>query len=250
MIVFDIETGPAPEETLRKFLPDLPAAQHPGDFDPSSVKLGNTKDQAKIDAKYRDAAAKHAEAVAKFEEDQKTAADDHWAKFIDKAALSPITGQVVAIGYYSANNGAFVHQDITQKSEREMITTFWSQFSKNEHSHRSMVGHNIFEFDLPFLVRRSWALDIAVPPNARKGRYWSDLFVDTLDYWNLGQRMNKPAANFDALAAFFKTAGKPEGTDGSQFYDMLTTDYDRAIAYLKSDVEQPAAWIDAMGITL
>ena len=70
-IVFDLETGPLAESELSALLPP---------FDPAEVKTGNLKDPAKI-------AEKIAEAEA-----------NHRRDFIERAALDPLTGRVVAIG--------------------------------------------------------------------------------------------------------------------------------------------------------
>jgi hypothetical protein len=55
MIVFDIETGPLPSDEIRANSAPFVPAPPPGDFDPSAVKLGNLKDEAKIAAKINDA---------------------------------------------------------------------------------------------------------------------------------------------------------------------------------------------------
>ena len=70
-IVFDVETGPLAESELSALLPP---------FDPAEVKTGNLKDPAKI-------AEKLAEAEA-----------NHRRDFIERAALDPLTGRVIAIG--------------------------------------------------------------------------------------------------------------------------------------------------------
>ena len=70
-LIFDIETGPLPENELLAMMPA---------FDPADVKSGNLKDPAKI-------AEKIAEAEA-----------NHRRDFIGRAALDPLTGRVVAIG--------------------------------------------------------------------------------------------------------------------------------------------------------
>ena len=64
MLVFDIETGPLPEDRLREIMPPCDLLPHPGEFIPGNVKLGQMKDQTKIDAKIADAKAK-AETLAK-----------------------------------------------------------------------------------------------------------------------------------------------------------------------------------------
>ena len=78
----DIETGPTKNALSY--------------FSRKDVKLGNLKDPNKIEAKLAEA------------EDE----------FLDKAALSPITGKVLAVGL---TDGA-VHELLTYESEKEIIT--------------------------------------------------------------------------------------------------------------------------------
>ena len=106
-MVFDIETGALPLPELQKILPayDPGSQKHPGEFDPKSVKLGNTKQEDLIQKKIEEARVKHEESVKQFESSLAGAEDRYWASIIEKAALSAITGQVVAIGYKSAKNG-------------------------------------------------------------------------------------------------------------------------------------------------
>jgi len=73
MITCDIETGPLPEDVILSVLPP---------FDPEDVKLGNLKDPVKVAAKIDEARENHA------------------AKFIEKAALSPLTGEVLVSAIY------------------------------------------------------------------------------------------------------------------------------------------------------
>lgn len=77
-ICFDIETGPLPETELAAMVPA---------FDPAEVKTGNLKDRDKV-------AAKIAEAEA-----------NHRREFIERAALDPLTGRVLAIGLLNWDTG-------------------------------------------------------------------------------------------------------------------------------------------------
>lgn len=99
--VFDIETAPdqdAIDRLADPFKKEYPVATP---FDPASVKLGNIKDQAKIDEKIAAAEVAHKEAyaaaVAGWESDQL----DHYAKIQDKAAIYPALSTICAIGWQS-----------------------------------------------------------------------------------------------------------------------------------------------------
>lgn len=175
-LVFDIETGARPWDDIAQFY-EPPAKLGP--FDPASVKLGNTKDPNKVAEKIEGARLAHAEAVASEVADHVK----HRQEWIGKAALSPITGRILAIGYRSGDKVR-----IDGRPEGLVLRAFWDIFRKEVEAKGRLIGHNIFEFDLPFLVARSWATGIAVPEGLLdKGRYWHPVFVDTMQRWACGR---------------------------------------------------------------
>ena len=137
VIYFDIETGPLPEDQIR-----IPP------FDPAEVKLGNVKDPAKIEAKLKAAEANHRQSI------------------IDNAALDALTGQVLMIAYHVRGEAASVA--IHGKPEAEILTEWWALVTRFDRC-PFVIGFNIKGFDLPFLVRRSWALGVVVPGWIRQG---------------------------------------------------------------------------------
>ena len=134
MIIFDIETR-ANKEAL-EFLPEPQA--------PS-----NYKDEAKIRA---------------YVEDKRI-------EQVDKAALDPDYGEIIAIGIAFldplGNLKSEEYKTHYLFSEAEMINRFWKYYAEN--SGRS-CGYNIIGFDLPYLLRRSFALGIqpSIIPDLRR----------------------------------------------------------------------------------
>ena len=130
MISWDIETEALPG--IEEF------------FDPGDVKLGNLKDEVKIKAKV----------------------DDARRQFVERGALSATTGRVLAIGYYHAAKDRFECEGIEgegiegEVTEVKVINRFWDRASAARNCEIPLVGLNIFDFDLPFLARRSWILNI------------------------------------------------------------------------------------------
>ncbi len=213
-IVFDIETGPLPEDFLRSLLE--PAAP----FDPASVKVGNLKDEAKIKAKIE-------ECRAAYEEECKAAE----LRFFDRAALSAHTGEVLAIGvrFAGEKGGQVLHG-----SEAKVLKLFWETCEDTRASDNRLVGFNIFGFDLPFLLRRSWLLGVR-PPHwvMDRDRYWSPLFVDLMARWQCGDRQNFISLN---RIAGLLGVGQKNG-DGKMFAETWKADKAAAIAYLNQDLE-------------
>lgn len=245
MLVFDIETGPLPDEELQKRVDPFEAPQHPGQFDESSVKLGNLKDADKIRQKIDEAKQKHADSVAKYEEDVKAARSAWWGNAVSRAALSPLTGRVVAIGYLNTATNATV-LDIDD-DESAMLERWFRQYKKCRDQNRKMVGHNISSFDVPFIVRRSWlvsTVDVAGTILYR-GRYLDSTFVDTMQLWGVG---NREPVKLDVLARAFDIGGKPDGITGAMFHQLLKTDRAAAEGYLANDLQMTAGVASRMGI--
>jgi len=237
-LVFDIETGPLPETELTAMLPA---------FDPAEVKTGNLKDPAKI-------AEKIAEAEA-----------NHRRDFIERAALDPLTGRVVAIGVmaYEARGeqpppfgkgGRF--SIIGHLDEAQMLREFWELTRGEMGRMNPMIGFNIFGFDLPFLFRRSWKHRVPVPFGLRRGRYWSDQLIDLRDAWQLGDRQAR--GSLDSIARHLGVGAKcvPHGPlsgmtiTGADFAGLWETDRKSAEGYLRNDVELTALVADALGVVI
>lgn len=197
-IVFDIETGPLPEAELALLEPAFEAGK-------------NLKDPEKIRA---DLEAKR----------------EAWR---EGAALSAVTGQVIALGLF--RDGAF---EAVTGEERAILQRFWSEWMDSRTVQARFVGFNILGFDLPFLIRRSWHHRLPVPDDLRQnGRYWHPRFIDLREIWQLGDR--QAAGKLDDLARHLN-AGSKNGS-GADFARLLVHDRERALAYLENDVRLTAA---------
>ena len=274
MIVFDIETGPLPWGRLKDLVPpfdEVAAVPDLGPFDPSSVALGNLKDQAKIDAKVADARLKHEAAAKSVAMRRDMARNDHVGKFTSKAALSATTGFVKAVGlWFEASEHPILgcvdesisrdpgqvadeplHTATYWENEAKLIEFFWGVVTSNP-SH-TLVGHNIHGFDLPFLVRRSWILGVDVPEPiwapGQFGRYFNPRFIDTMSRWACGGR---DFIKLDEIDRAFGGAGKPDdctGADFARLFDNGGDDRLKALLYLRNDLamtRRVAEWMQLL----
>lgn len=251
MLIFDIETGPLPEETLLQFADEFVPPPHPGEFDASAVKVGNLKDAAKIQQKIDDARAAHACAVAEHDANCITAQLAWRQSLIEKAALSPITGCVLAIGFRATETGKAAIED-GKGDEAEVLNSFWRQYLKSRNTNRKMVGCNIASFDLPFLVRRSWILGVDVPASAIvQRRYFDQLFVDLRDVWLLGQRWTDCPSSLDLMARALGCGCKPADVGGGDFARLWNGTHEekqQAVAYLLNDLDMTAQVAERLGV--
>jgi DNA polymerase elongation subunit (family B) len=190
VIVFDIETGPRPVAEIESLMPEFEAP-------------ANYKDPVKI-----------AEVI-----------DAKRAAWIEKAALSPLTGRVIAIG--ALIDGIYSSQVVEPfAEERDLIAHFWSLLGKNT----LLVGFNSNRFDLPFLFRRSWALGITPPPRFSGRGFGGSL--DLMEAWQMGDR--NEFVSLDTVAKFLGCGAKTGS--GAHFAELMKFDVALALRYLENDV--------------
>jgi len=219
-IIFDIETGGLPEAELRALYRE-----------PTFEEFAAECDQRwKPETK-----------AAKWEE----ARASGWNRFVERAALSPLTGQVLAVGVYYAGRPEPI--EIFSEDEPDILARFWDLVDDDA---SLFIGHNIHGFDLPFFVRRSWKHRIAVPEGLiERNRYWSPRFIDTMAVWSAGDRNG--TVSLDTLARFFGVGQKPEGIGGGDFARLWAGTVDerrKAITYLRNDLDMTAAVAERMGL--
>ena len=221
-LYFDIETAPLSEDRIREFLPN---------------NITPPKTYKTPEAQERYIAEKIGE-------------------FIANAALSPLTGRVCAIGFAFGNSKVDFLIDKDGEEERGILQGFWSflndtclcEYMTRANMTRSRaIGFNSNEFDIPFLVRRSWILGVKIPDQVLiniKGRFYlSDSFVDVMQYWACGT-MQKISLNNVAKAL---NVGEKNG-NGANFYQTLIKDEAKALEYLSNDVNMTRACARKLGL--
>ena len=153
----------------------------------------------------------------------------------EKSALSAETAKLKCIGYYQpASDRFFIAYD---DDEAAMLVQFWEAFSSLHAAGRKFLGFNIFGFDLPFLMRRSWYHGIQVPTTVMtfNGRYFCPTFVDPMSLWKCGEW--RAFISLDALSRFLGVGSKEKDKgQGEYFYLQWEKDRKSAIEYLRNDV--------------
>lgn len=145
----------------------------------------------------------------------------------ERAALSALTGRVLCIGVKAGKNYSEFHND---DNERNLLQDWWTWVDMGTEAY--YCGHNIFAFDLPFLVRRSWLHKVQVPRYLWNGRYWSSSFIDTMKEWQFGDR--KDFVSLDSLGRWIAVGGKLGS--GADFAELWRVDRNAAIRYLRHDL--------------
>jgi len=118
---------------------------------------------------------------------------------------------------------------------KELMDTYY--FDPNTHY---LSGHNIKEFDVPFLCRRMLINEINLPKlfNIRGKKPWQiAYFLDTLEMWRFGDLKNYTSLNL--LATCLGIASPKDDIDGSQVSHVYHEehDVDRIVKYCEKDVK-------------
>lgn len=198
-LFIDIETGKAPDCEL--FMPELkePRITQKGEVDKRDKSI----------------------------EEQKS-------DWLNKCALSPLTGQVLMVGWGENNLTieAYSVGDYLFETEEKLLKAVSVALNGND----LIIGHYIKSFDLPFIINRCRKHGIK-PPNVGsmvKGRwYWRENIIDLADLWTFNKYGEYISLN--NMAKYFGLEVKDENI-GKNFEEVFNTDLQRALEYCKHDI--------------
>jgi hypothetical protein len=149
----------------------------------------------------------------------------------DGSLLSAQTARIMTIGYYQPRKDRYVI--VYDQDEEAVLRQFWDIFLSLNGSGAKMVGFNIFGFDLPFILKRSWCHGVMVPTNIWSyGNKFCETFVDLMFAWKCGSF--KDFISLDSLARFLGV-GEKVGS-GEKFWKLWQTNQGAALEYLLNDV--------------
>jgi DNA polymerase elongation subunit (family B) len=160
---------------------------------------------------------------------------EHREKAIRDAALDPQTGRILAIGFGDIIIG------LNTDDEKTLLEEFWAHCEENQWF---LVGFEIFQFDVPYLCRRSWITGVPVPRWVRTGRYLSDRFIDLRDIWGAGEW--QPKGKLDGICRAMGIGAK--NGDGAEFANLWATDREQAIKYIKNEIYMTTELAKRLGV--
>jgi hypothetical protein len=99
------------------------------------------------------------------------------ADAIAKAALDVDLGRIVCVGWSDGDGPAVVSLAQNDDEERALLVDFWRLVTVQPRP--TLIGFNILQFDLLFMLRRSLYLGIK-PPMLQVGKYRHDGIVDLM----------------------------------------------------------------------
>lgn len=228
-LVFDIETWPETEDVLGKFADPIPERI---EFDPSTVKVGNLKDEAKIAAKIEECRIAHEQ-----EQDDLTDPSRALDKVKDRACLKGHLGRLYAYGVKDDGFTFEINQVPAPTREQEsvlverLLNTIGNHLS-NVGPSAKVAGWNSNGFDLPFLVQRAIILGIRIPFAIRTPVFYNEWSLDLKDRWSLGNDRVGLATVGKALGI-----GGKEDLSGKLPWEICVENPERARKYLERDIE-------------
>jgi len=148
--------------------------------------------------------------------------------FIDEPTRGEIERGVIG---WDTRPGAF-HCD-----ERVMLTEFWRRMETFRPKDDRIVGHNIYDFDLKFILKRSVIHGVRPTVDLSFARYRNQPIFDTMyewERWSYG-----PKVGLDTLArALGFESSKQNGVSGSKIHSLFEAGEHRTIHdYCLKDVE-------------
>lgn len=145
------------------------------------------------------------------------------------SALSGNFGRIFCIGYALDDKPA----EIIKGQEVEILTKWWD-IAK---SASKFIGHNIINFDVPFLYKRSIVNKCSPTQLLPIKNFETENVYDTDKQWNRWVYQSSIKLHHLALALGLPSS-KENGIDGSQVYDFyLKGQHQQIYDYCKRDVE-------------
>ena len=132
----------------------------------------------------------------------------------------------ISIGYFIREQ----HLKIRVKSfygddEKKILDDFLQTVSKIESFNNNwcFAGHNIKEFDIPFICRRLLVNNMRIPPylDFQNMKPWETNIVDTFQYWRFGDYKN--FTSLKLLAAAMGVPSSKNDIDGSMVAELYHT---------------------------
>ena len=163
----------------------------------------------------------------------------------ERAGIMAEFGKIICIsaGFFYPQTGdeyAFKVKSVAGDSEKEVLLDFFEMAGKfyRKKPDFAFAGHNIREFDIPFICRRSLVHGLNIPPFLQFSgkKPWEVNMVDTLQYWKFGDFKNYTSLSL--LSAVLGVPTPKDDIDGSMvrqvYYDEKNLP--RIIEYCQKDV--------------
>ncbi len=161
-----------------------------------------------------------------------------------RAAILAEFGKVICIsaGYFRVQDGKAVFRvkSYAGHDEAMLLKKFVKEAGQWQAKKKSaaFAGHNIREFDIPYLCRRLVINHLPIPAwlDFQAMKPWETNLVDTMQLWRFGDYKNYTSLNL--LAACLGVPSPKDDIDGSKVGEVYWVEngIDRIAAYCQKDV--------------
>jgi predicted PolB exonuclease-like 3'-5' exonuclease len=130
----------------------------------------------------------------------------------------------ISIGYFIREQQLKIRvKSFYGDDERKILTDFLQTVSKIESFNKNwcFAGHNIKEFDIPFICRRLLVNNLHIPAylDFQNMKPWETNIVDTFQYWRFGDYKNYTSLKL--LAAAMGLPSPKDDIDGSMVGELF-----------------------------
>lgn len=157
----------------------------------------------------------------------------------EKAAIFAEYGKIIciSIAYYNKTMDEYRLKSFFSDNEADLLQRFRA-FCGSLQKKYIFCGHNIKEFDIPYLCRRFLVNGMAIPElmNFQDKKPWEVEMYDTLQMWKFGDFKNY--TSLETLTTIFGIQTSKEDIDGSQVGGVYWAEknLDRIVKYCQNDV--------------
>ena len=148
----------------------------------------------------------------------------------------------ISVGYFKKDGKAILLRvkSFYGNDEKILLQEFIASLQKTESNNNkwSFTGHNIKEFDIPFICRRLLINGLPIPPflDFQNMKPWETNMIDTFQYWRFGDY--KHYTSLKLLAAALNVPSPKDDIDGSMVGDVYWREknLERIVTYCQKDV--------------
>ncbi|MFZ6023404.1 MAG: ribonuclease H-like domain-containing protein [Bacteroidota bacterium] len=162
-----------------------------------------------------------------------------------KAGILAEFGRIICIStaFFHTDDEGHLHlkmKSIAGDDEVEILRIFTQLCEKIQqiNPYFQFAGHNIREFDIPYIGRRMLINNLSLPAcfQIQDRKPWELKMFDTLNWWKFGDHKNY--VSLDLLAHVLGISSSKTDMDGSMVQDVYYVDNDlpRIVAYCERDV--------------
>lgn len=169
--------------------------------------------------------------------------DADW--YTQRAGIQGEFGKIICIStglFYHETDGklAFRLKSFYENDEAALLRSFSKMLDafKEKRGVLLMAGHNIKEFDIPFICRRMMINGIVLPEHLQLSskKPWETNLVDTMELWKFGDYKNYTSLNL--LASVLGIQTPKDDIDGSMVQEVYYKENNlpRIVTYCQKDV--------------